>query len=466
MSKLESSLADLVISKENVEKKLLQKFEYLKDPKSLHNLYLSYDYNEKDENMVKIWEEILKYLFLGIFSTFGMKMSEIKSYTIINNKIPVGLNNIIQELRIRQKLITDFDISNQTYYNRYYPELYPENSSQGWGSYIFSGVKNLVNFGAVKIGCSEEKNEDEIIRRDDITEEEKYQNFSENTIIFNYEMLKRNCSDLLSFLSEILQETDNEIISKKEFIKEVNNASSNGDMNNGVNLPFGSIYIENCLTYLQKMKKIAIFTIDHNSSKVEFIKLLISPNSGPNEKDILTAQIMLKCDSLQYRINDLDKKIELCMNNVRNFIKKGNKNGAKPWLVRKKNYEKYKQNCENIHLTLVQQIIDIKNAEGEKNLTEILKSSNQVYKSIGMDADKFVEISEDLKDLNVAKEEMYDGIKGLVNEGDNDDIDDEIKQLELENQQEDQKDFIEFPNAPEMPVNPFSEEQQELYKQK
>ena len=466
MSKLESSLADLVISKENVEKKLLQKFEYLKDPKSLHNLYLSYDYNEKDENMIKIWEEILKYLFQGIFSTFGMKMSEIKSYTIINNKIPVGLNNIIQELRIRQKLITDFDISNQTYYNRYYPELYPENSSQGWGSYIFSGVKNLVNFGAVKIGCSEEKNEDEIIRRDDITEEEKYQNFPENTIIFNYEMLKRNCSDLLSFLSEILQETDNEIISKKEFIKEVNNASSNGGMNNGVNLPFGSIYIENCLTYLQKMKKIAIFTIDHNSSKVEFIKLLISPNSGPNEKDILTAQIMLKCDSLQYRINDLDKKIELCMNNVRNFIKKGNKNGAKPWLVRKKNYEKYKQNCENIHLTLVQQIIDIKNAEGEKNLTEILKSSNQVYKSIGMDADKFVEISEDLKDLNVAKEEMYDGIKGLVNEGDNDDIDDEIKQLELENQQEDQKDFIEFPNAPEMPVNPFSEEQQELYKQK
>ena len=466
MSKLEYSLADLVISKENVEKKLLQKFEYLKDPKSLHNLYLSYDYNEKDENMVKIWEEILKYLFQGIFSTFGMKMSEIKSYTIINNKIPVGLNNIIQELRIRQKLITDFDISNQTYYNRYYPELYPENSSQGWGSYIFSGVKNLVNFGAVKIGCSEEKNEDEIIRRDDITEEEKYQNFQENTIIFNYEMLKRNCSDLLSFLSEILQETDNEIISKKEFIKEVNNASSNGGMNNGVNLPFGSIYIENCLTYLQKMKKIAIFTIDHNSSKVEFIKLLISPNSGPNEKDILTAQIMLKCDSLQYRINDLDKKIELCMNNVRNFIKKGNKNGAKPWLVRKKNYEKYKQNCENIHLSLVQQIIDIKNAEGEKNLTEILKSSNQVYKSIGMDADKFVEISEDLKDLNVAKEEMYDGIKGLVNEGDNDDIDDEIKQLELENQQEDQKDFIEFPNAPEMPVNPFSEEQQELYKQK
>ena len=462
MSKLESSLDDLVITKENVEKKLLQKFEFLNDPKQLHNLYLSYDYDEKDENMVKIWDEILKYLFLGIFSTFGMKISEIKSYTIIKNKIPTGLNNIIQELRIRQKLITDFDISNQAYYNKYYPEIYPENSKQGWGSYLFSGVKNLVNFGSVKIGCSEEKNDEEIKRRDDITEEQKYQNFPDNTIIFNYEMLKKNCDGLLSFLSEILQESDNEIISKKEFIKEVNNTSSNGGIYNGINLPFGSIYIEHCLTFLQKLKKIAIFTVEQNSSKVEFIKLLISPNNSPNEKDILTAQIMIKCESLQYRINDLDKKIVLCLNNVKNLIQKGNKNGAKPWLIRKKNYEKYKQNCENIHLTLIQQIIDIKNAEGEKNLTEILKATNQVYKNIGMDNDKFIEVSEDLKDLNMAKEEMYEGINNLVNEGDDADIENELKQLEAENENEN----LEFPNAPEVPVNPFSEEQQQLYQQK
>jgi hypothetical protein len=462
MSKLESSLADLVITKENVEKKLLQKFEFLNDPKQLHNLYLSYDYDEKDENMVKIWDEILKYLFLGIFSTFGMKISEIKSYTIIKNKIPTGLNNIIQELRIRQKLITDFDISNQAYYNKYYPEIYPENSKQGWGSYLFSGVKNLVNFGSVKIGCSEEKNDEEVKRRDDITEEQKYQNFPDNTIIFNYEMLKKNCDGLLSFLSEILQESDNEIISKKEFIKEVNNTSSNGGIYNGINLPFGSIYIEHCLIFLQKLKKIAIFTVEQNSSKVEFIKLLISPNNSPNEKDILTAQIMIKCESLQYRINDLDKKIVLCLNNVKNLIQKGNKNGAKPWLIRKKNYEKYKQNCENIHLTLIQQIIDIKNAEGEKNLTEILKATNQVYKNIGMDNDKFIEVSEDLKDLNMAKEEMYEGINNLVNEGDDADIENELKQLEAENENEN----LEFPNAPEVPVNPFSEEQQQLYQQK
>ena len=149
--------------------------------------------------------------------------------------------------------------------------------------------------------------------------------------------------------------------------------------------------------------------------------------------------------------------------------------------LRKKTYEKYKQNCENIHLTLVQQIIDIKNAEGEKKLTEILKQTNQVYKNIGMDNDKFIEVSEDIKDLNSAKEEMYENVKGLVNEEDDDDIENELKMLEMENnnqqknpqyqpkQQNKQniqkQESIEFPFPSDEPVNPFSIEQQKLYQE-
>ena len=470
MLNLGSSLKNLAISKEDIEKKLLTKFEFLNDPKHLHRLYVSYDYSESDENMVRTWNEILKYLFRDIFLTFGMKISEIKKYTIINNQIPVGLNNIIQELRIRQKIVTDYDISNQAYYNRYFPELYPENNNQGWGAYIFSGVKNIINFGSTKIGCTEEKNEDEIIRRDDITENDKNKDFPENTIIFNLEMLKINCNEILSFLSEVLQEKDNEIISKKEFIKEINNTSSNGGMYNDINLPFGSIYIDYCLLYLQKLKKIAIFTVEHNSSKIEFIKLLISPKNSPNEKDKLTAQILIKCDALQFRINDLEKKINMCINNAKNMIQKGNKNGAKPWWIRKKNYEKYKQHCENIHSTLIQQIIDVKNAEGEKTLTDILKQANQVYKNMGVDNDKFFEVSEDIKDLNSAKDEMYENIKGLVNEEDNEDIENELKKLEKENEQQkkeipQKQENIQFPYIPDEPENPFSIEQQKLYQE-
>ena len=79
MKKIDLCLSDSMISKDNVEKQLLKKFEYLNDPKQLHNLYVSYDYGENDENMVKVWEEILKYLFVNIFETFGMKISEIKN---------------------------------------------------------------------------------------------------------------------------------------------------------------------------------------------------------------------------------------------------------------------------------------------------------------------------------------------------------------------------------------------------
>lgn len=65
-----------------------------------------------------------------------------------------------------------------------------------------------------------------------------------------------------------------------------------------------------------------------------------------------------------------------------------------------------------------------------------MKATNQVYKNIGMDNDKFIEVSEDIKDLNMAKEEMYEGINNLVNEGDDADIEDELKKLEAENQNE------------------------------
>ena len=286
---IESSLSEIGITKEIVEKKILSKFPYLKDKQQLHTFFSSYDFQQEDETMVKVWEEILKYLFLGIFSTFGMKISEIKSYTIIENYIPAGLMNIIQELRIRQKLITNIDIYNQDFYNRNFPDIYSNNdsSSQGWGSYIFSGVKKFVNFGGEKLGCRETKEEEiKLERRTDISDEDKFLALPDNTIVFNYELLKNNSNELITFLSDILLEKDIDVISKKDFIKEVNIASANdnGGLYKGINLHFGSIYIDYCLYYLSKIKKIAIFTIEENNKKIEFIKLMLSKNDIPKER--------------------------------------------------------------------------------------------------------------------------------------------------------------------------------------
>ena len=104
-----------------------------------------------------------------------------------------------------------------------------------------------------------------------------------------------------------MQKSDNELISKKEIVQKLNNISSECGIYNGITLHFGSIYIEHYLLYLRKIKKFAIFTVQQNLSKIEFINKLISPNNLPNKKDNLTAQIMLKNESLKYRIKDLEK---------------------------------------------------------------------------------------------------------------------------------------------------------------
>ena len=399
-----------------------------------------------------------------------MKISEIKKYTIIKNHIPIGLMNIIQELRIRQKLITDSDICNQEFYNKNFPEIFSNNdsSSQGWGSYLVSGIKKLVNFGGNKLGCVENNDKEEIKleRRADISDDYKEIVLPESTIVFNYELLRNNSQEILSFLSNILQENDNDVISKNEFIKEVNKVSSNnnGGLYNGMNLHFGSIYIDYCLIYLMKIKKISIFTIDDNNKSIEFIKLMINKNDTPKERDKVIAKLLLKCDALQLKIKDLENKIETCINNAKNLLKKGDKNSAKSWMVRKNNYLKYKQVFDNTHITLIQQMIDIKNAESNVKVTEILKSCNNILKNIGADRDEFLEISDDLREQKDFQNEISSGIKEFA--GDTEDIDKELEQLENENNDENGGGKnLEFPSALNQPLNPFSFESQQLYNQ-
>ena len=472
---IESSLSEKEITAEIVENKLLSRFQYLNNKDQLHNFYSSYDFRPEEENMVKVWDEILKYLFLNIFSTFGMKISEIKRYTIIKNHIPIGLMNIIQELRIKQKLVTDADIINQEFYNRNFPEIYSNNdsSSQGWGSYLLSGVKKIVNFGGNKLGCREnnenENEEKKLERREDISDDDKYVELPDNTIVFNFELLKNNSQELLSFLTDILLENDNDVIAKNEFIKEVNKVSSNnnGGFYNGINLNFGSIYIDYCLIFLMKIKKISIFTIDDNKKKIEFIKIMINKNDKPTEKDIVIAKLLLKCDSLQIKIKDLENKIEMCVNNAKNYLKNGDKNSAKSWIVKKNNYQKFKQVFDNTHITLIQQMIDIKNAESNAKVTDILKTCNNIYKKVGADRDEFLEISDELKEQKDFQNEISSGFKEFV--GDNDELDEEIKQLEKENENDNDGkggQNLEFPSALNQPINPFPFESQQLYNQK
>ena len=463
---IESSLSSIEINKDSVEKKILSRFHQ----QQLHYYFSSYDFRDSEESMVKVWQDLLLFLFKNIFSTFGMRMSEIKNYTIIGNYKPIGLNNIIQELRIRKKLITDSDIYSQEFYIQYFPELFSENdtSSQGWGSYLMSGVQNIFKFGTDTLLCRENKEEEpekKEERRTDISGDDRYKILPDNTIIFNYELLRKNSDELLKFLTEILLENDNEVISKDEFIKEVNKVSNNnnGGMLNDIDLNYGSIYIDYCLIFLSKLKKVCIFNVEEKGKKIEFLKVMISKNDSANDKDKTLANLILKSNSLQFKIKEIDNKIQLCIANARNYISKGNKKFAKTFLIKKKQYEKYHQMYSNLQITLINQMMDIKNAESNVQVQEILKSCNEVFKNSGFDRDEFEELKEDLKEQKDFQNEISEGMKEFANY-DEDELDEELKKIESENPKENDAGNLEFPMALNEPINPFSEEAQRLYK--
>ena len=125
---IKTSLPNIGLSKEKVEEKILSEFAVLKDEDKLNYYFNQYNFQKEEERKIDLWNKIFKYLFENIFLTFGMKISELKIFCSINNKIP-NLINIIQELRIRNILIIDSDITNKEYYKKNFPELYLENDS-------------------------------------------------------------------------------------------------------------------------------------------------------------------------------------------------------------------------------------------------------------------------------------------------------------------------------------------------
>ena len=163
------------------------------------------------------------------------------------------------------------------------------------------------------------------------------------------------------------------------------------------------------------------------------------------------------------KTKDLENKINSCTNNIKTYLQKGDKKSAKTWLVRRKNYEKYKQIYENTHITLIQQMLDIKNAEDNVKVTNILKSCNNLIKQVGVDRDEFLETCDDLKEQKDFQNEINTGFKELISNDDTE-LDDELNKLQKENEN-DNKQKLEFPNALNMPLNPFSFETQELYKE-
>ena len=448
---------EISLNPKEVEEKLLERFNFLKQEGGLHQVFSSYDFRLEENTMKEIWENILDYLFKDIFNNFGVSMSDLKKYTLIKNKIPIGLNNIIQQLRVEQKYITDEDLKNINFYKINFPELYPQ--SQGYISSFLGNLKSIINFTGAKIGCNEESdnNNNNLVIRTDITEEDKYKIIPDTQIIFNYAKFKSYCDNILSILIDILQEEDNDIISTNNFIKIIkerylpNKEKENEDqIDQPLSLKYGLEYLEIVLFYLEKIKKINLFNIVSNNKNLEYIKIPKSPTEPITTKDEAIAKTLSEIELLEKRNAEYEKKIEQMTEKAKALIKKGNKQGAKTFMIKRKNYQKFLENSQNTLNILEKQIFDIKNAESNANFTEILKKTVEVGKQYGANIDEFADVTEDLKEQKEAINEIENNIKdlNLMNVENDEELDKELKELEEStNEKIEIKKEEEFPSA-------------------
>jgi hypothetical protein len=273
------------ITVKEVEEKILNYFYFLKDDSNLNKVFGEYN---NEENILEVWNKIIKYLYEEIFCRMAITIKDLKSYLVIKGQEPLALDIILSKLRDKNTYITIDDLKNDKYYETNFPELYPKESTQ---TGFFSGWIPKFEF------CQREgeKGENKYNKNfcQDISKTEK---IPENSILFNYEIFKQYCDALIMILEEILEDNGQKIIRRDDFINIIDNqyTTDNNSRRPRFNLRYGSHYLEIAIHYLEKTKQIIPFKGSNNS--IIFIKKAKNKDDCVNEEDMKEAELLLKDD--------------------------------------------------------------------------------------------------------------------------------------------------------------------------
>ena len=381
---------EINLPRKEVEEKLVQNFQNLRIEGDLLNLFSSFDFQSKQKIMLDEWEKILDYLYKNIFNTFVSSNYDIKKYTIISNTIPTCLNNILQQLRIEKKYIFEKDLNDDKFYQINYQNLNNSNSN-GIFSSIYKGISNALNLDIINCGCKDEKDTDREDRdgsfRTDITEEEKNKKINDDTLIFNYEMFKSHCENLLNVIKDYLYEKNVEIVSVDSLQQVLNDNKQK--MIEIYDLKYGSQYLDYSLIFLMKTKKIGLFKISLNNKLIKCIKVFKNENDTITENDNHVAKLLIQIESVEKQIYNWQSKIDEC-EMTKNKLKENDKKMAKKFLKRKNFCEKNLENLRNDFSDLVDYFYSFKNAENNENAKEILENSDLLYKQISDEIDNWI----------------------------------------------------------------------------
>ena len=275
---------DSQITNKDVEEKLLHHFYYLKDEPNLKIFFGEYDDKDKDR-ILDIWNKIIKYLYEEIFSRMALTIKDIKYFMIIKEKKPLCIDIILKELIKSQKYITLETLKDDKYYEENYPELYPKQEVQ---------KSFLSNWFSIPQFCRREEENDENKNKNKKNNLSEKEIIPEDSILFNYEILKQYCDALLMILDEILDDNGQKVIKMDDYKKIIKRDYSpeGKSRKRRFKLRYGSHYLDVAIYYLEKTKQIISFK-DSNQLFV-FIKKAKDKDDFVCEEDIKEADNLVK----------------------------------------------------------------------------------------------------------------------------------------------------------------------------
>ena len=95
------------ITVKEVEEKILNYFYFLKDDSNLNKVFGEYN---NEENILEVWNKIIKYLYEEIFCRMAITIKDLKSYLVIKGQEPLALDIILSKLKIPNYGIFNFKL--------------------------------------------------------------------------------------------------------------------------------------------------------------------------------------------------------------------------------------------------------------------------------------------------------------------------------------------------------------------
>lgn len=132
---------DVVLKKDEVEKKLFEAFPILNDESRFHDFFSSYDFHENESFMVHFWKDLLEYLILHLNDNFSLSYGQLISLTRLKYNTPIGLPNIVKKLVKDGDFMLASELKSDEYYKKLFPALYPKET---WGQYFKKTITNSI----------------------------------------------------------------------------------------------------------------------------------------------------------------------------------------------------------------------------------------------------------------------------------------------------------------------------------